>query len=232
MKCPKCQTEYEGNFCPICGLKNDSLKQSNNSQSQPVVSGYGSAPNYTEYLTDNSHTKVKKPIYKRWWFWVIIVVVFLVIISSFGSSDEPSNSNATTSSIEETNVGDSLSVDEENKQDKEPTKPKEPAKPKIPVEYKNALIKAESYAKTMHMSKAAIYEQLTSEYGERFPKDAAQYAIDNLNSINWNENALKKAQSYQENMHMSKDAIYDQLVSEYGEKFTPEQARYAVDHLQ
>lgn len=48
------------------------------------------------------------------------------------------------------------------------------------VEYKNALKKGETYANMMHMSKQAIYDQLTSEYGENFPADAAQYAIDNL----------------------------------------------------
>ncbi len=30
---------------------------------------------------------------------------------------------------------------------------------------------------------------------------------------------------------MSTQAIYDQLTSEYGEQFTPEQAQYAIDHL-
>jgi len=30
---------------------------------------------------------------------------------------------------------------------------------------------------------------------------------------------------------MSKDAIYDQLTSEYGEKFTAEEAKYAIDNL-
>lgn len=30
---------------------------------------------------------------------------------------------------------------------------------------------------------------------------------------------------------MSPSAIYDQLVSDYGEQFTPEEAQYAVDHL-
>ena len=48
------------------------------------------------------------------------------------------------------------------------------------TEQKNALRKAESYAKTMHMSKQGIYDQLTSEYGEGFDKEAAQYAIDNI----------------------------------------------------
>lgn len=98
------------------------------------------------------------------------------------------------------------------------------------AEYTNALRKAESYSKTMHMSKKAIYDQLTSEYGEQFPADAAQYAIDNM-TADWNANALAKAKSYQNTMHMSKSAIYDQLISEYGEQFTKEEAQYAIDHL-
>lgn len=98
-------------------------------------------------------------------------------------------------------------------------------------EYKNALRKAESYAKNMHMSKQRIYDQLTSEYGENFPADAAQYAIDNL-VADWNANALAKAKSYQSNMAMSKQRIYDQLTSEYGERFTVEEAQYAIDHLE
>lgn len=32
----------------------------------------------------------------------------------------------------------------------------------------------------MHMSKARIYDQLTSENGEKFTAEEAQYAIDNL----------------------------------------------------
>lgn len=82
----------------------------------------------------------------------------------------------------------------------------------------------------MHMSKARIYDQLVSEYGEDFSPEAAQYAIDNLH-VDWNANALAKAKSYENNMAMSPNAIYDQLVSEYGEKFTPEEAQYAIDNL-
>jgi len=82
----------------------------------------------------------------------------------------------------------------------------------------------------MHMSKQGIYDQLTSEYGEKFAAEDAQYAIDNM-TADWNANALAKAKSYQETMSMSKSAIYDQLVSEYGEKFTAEEAQYAIDHL-
>lgn len=98
------------------------------------------------------------------------------------------------------------------------------------IEEKNALAKAESYSTIMHMSKAKIYEQLISEYGEGFTKSAAQYAMENL-VADWNANALAKAKSYQSTMNMSKKRIYEQLISEYGEQFTKEQAQYAIDHL-
>lgn len=100
----------------------------------------------------------------------------------------------------------------------------------IPREHKSALKTAELYAKTMHMSKAGIYDQLTSDFGEGFPTESAQYAIDNI-VFDWKENALKSAQTYAETMNMSDSAIYDQLVSDYGEKFTPEEAKYAIDNL-
>ena len=45
------------------------------------------------------------------------------------------------------------------------------------------------------------------------------------------KNALKKAKSYSDTMYMSKQSIYDQLVSEYGEGFDADAAQYAIDNL-
>ena len=106
----------------------------------------------------------------------------------------------------------------------------EPPTEAIPREYSNALRSAEQYNKTTPMSKAGLFEQLTSEYGEQYSEEAAQYAIDNLNA-DWKENACKSAEKYLEIMPMSKDELYDQLVSEYGEQYTPEEAQYAVDKV-
>lgn len=216
-----------------------------------------------------NNEKEKKPIYKAWWFWLIVIL--LIIIIGVGSS---STNNTTTSANDyqrnnavEVTVADfsgmtkeevkawfdnnkingkiedeysstvskgsfiSQSIDtntvihEGDKISVKYSLGKEPT-----TEEKNALKKAESYSKNMHMSKKGIYEQLTSEYGEAFPAEAAQYAIDNIEA-DWNENALAKAKSYQSNMSMSKQRIYDQLISEYGEKFTKEEAQYAIDHL-
>ncbi len=106
----------------------------------------------------------------------------------------------------------------------------EAADESIPSEYQAALNRAESYSERMHMSKQGIYDQLTSEYGDQFDEDAAQYAVDNM-VADWNANALETAKSYSDSMHMSKQGIYDQLTSEYGEQFTADEAQYAVDNV-
>ncbi|KAB1501351.1 hypothetical protein F7230_09680 [Corynebacterium sp. 320] len=46
------------------------------------------------------------------------------------------------------------------------------------------------------------------------------------------QSAARKAKTYSDMMHMSRQGIYDQLVSEYGEQFSPDAAQYAVDNLQ
>lgn len=102
---------------------------------------------------------------------------------------------------------------------------------KIPAEYQAALNKADSYARTMSMSKRGIYDQLKSASGEDFSPTVAYWAATHLSGINWNQNALEKAKSYRDDMSMSKNAIYDQLTSSYGESFTASQAQYAINHL-
>ena len=43
---------------------------------------------------------------------------------------------------------------------------------------------------------------------------------------------MATAENYNETMHMSKMGLYNQLVSENGEQFTPEEAQYAVDTIE
>ena len=62
-------------------------------------------------------------------------------------------------------------------------------------EYKNALRSAESYLKYSDFSKTKLYEQLTSDYGSKYPADAAQYAIDNVKA-DWKAKALDVAKAY------------------------------------
>ena len=158
-----------------------------------------------------------------------VVVAIGVLGSCFaggGSSTKPSDTSVESSStIADSNESGTETTTTADTGVEETTA----TEANIPTEYKSALKKAETYSNTMHMSKVGIYNQLTSEYGEKFSTEAAQYAVDNM-TADWNANALAKAQEYSK-MNMSKAGIYDQLVSEYGENFTAEEAQYAVDNM-
>ena len=167
--------------------------------------------------------KNKKPIYKRVWFWIIAIIIVIGATGGSGTDDSKEINSGNIKSEQEVSQNNIENTTAENKSENK-------VEDNIPTEYKSALKKAKLYADTMNMSKAGLYDQLTSEYGEKFTVEAAQYAIDNI-TVDWKENALKKAKLYQETMAMSPSAIYDQLISEYGEKFTAEEAQYAIDNL-
>ena len=152
--------------------------------------------------------KNKKPIYKRVWFWVVAVI----IVAGATSTDDS----------KETNIESGQEVSQNTVAENKP-------EDNIPTEYKSALKQAGTYSKMMHMSKAAVYNQLTSELGGQFSAEAAQYAVDNVEA-DWKENALESAKTYQKMMAMSPNAIYDQLTSAFV-GFTEEEAQYAIDNL-
>ena len=167
--------------------------------------------------------KNKKPAYKRVWFWVVAAIIVVGAASSSDTNNSKENNSGNVESVQEVSQSNDENTVVENESEVK-------VEDNIPTEYKSALKKAKSYSDNMNMSKAKLYKQLTSEYGENFTAEAAQYAVDNVEA-DWKENALKKAKSYQENMSMSKAKIYSQLTSEYGEHFTAEEAQYAIDNL-
>ena len=97
----------------------------------------------------------------------------------------------------------------------------------VSSEFNAALTKAQSYSEILNYSKQQIYDQLISDF-EQFPPEAAQYAIDHLD-VDFRINALEKAKSYREILNYSNKAIFNQLVTI--EKFTEEEAQYAIDNL-
>lgn len=160
----------------------------------------------------------------------ILVIVAIGIIGSCAGGSSSKNTPAEVPAVGETMI-QTPEVTAQKDSSTVLTDAKETEEEKnIPTEYKSALKKAEIYSDTMYMSKIGIYNQLTSEYGEKFSVEAAQYAIDNI-VVDWKNNALKKAKTYSDTMYMSKMGIYEQLISDYGELFTTEEAQYAVDNV-
>lgn len=262
MFCRKCGKEYEGKFCPNCGEPAAPEIVAEPQRDTTILNG-------VEINTETPVSAPNEPFYSKTWFillmmccccfpiglflmWKykkfnkpvrIIVTAFFVICFFLGvygnltSTPQSSTTSETTAmaAVTATKVAEAPAADVEAI-----TETPEPIETtaaetstegeKIPTEYKSALNKAETYSQIMSMSKAGIYNQLTSEYGEKFSADAAQYAIDHMEA-DWKANALAKATTYSETMVMSKASIYDQLISEYGEQFTEEEAQYAIENV-
>lgn len=155
---------------------------------------------------------------------ILIAIGVLAVIIAIGAASTGGDTEPPISSV----PNQSAAQDAQTSNSGQPTTK---AADDIPTEYRSALNRAKTYSDMMHMSKQGIYDQLISEYGDKFSVDAAQYAVDNLQA-DYNANALEKAKTYQKMMNMSPEAIRDQLTSEYGEKFTQSEADYAVSHLQ
>lgn len=101
-------------------------------------------------------TKNTKPFYKKAWFWIIAIIVSVGLGSASGNSSNNSSSNEATSSVSS-------------------------SKPNVPADHTSALKAAKNYSDTMHMSKRGIYDQLTSDAGDKFTPEEADYAIQHLN---------------------------------------------------
>ena len=101
-------------------------------------------------------------------------------------------------------------------------------------ETQKAISDGEKYLGIKAYSKAGLIEQLSSEYGSGYSKEAATEAVEYLEKtlpIDWNEQAVSAANTYMEVMELSKDMLMEVLTSDYGSKFTKEQAEYAINKL-
>lgn len=105
------------------------------------------------------------------------------------------------------------------------------AKPQLTLGQENAIRSAQSYLDFTAFSRAGLFDQLTSQYGEGFEAADAEFAIAYLEQnglVDWNAEAVQSAESYLSFTSFSRQGLYDQLTSQYGEQFTPEQAEYAL----
>lgn len=107
-------------------------------------------------------------------------------------------------------------------------------KPKPTLAQENAYKSAKSYLSFQSFSRAGLIQQLTSAAGEGFAPADAEWAVATIEAeggVDWNEQAFKSAQSYLSFQSFSRAGLYQQLTSQAGEKFTPEQANYALDKV-
>lgn len=107
----------------------------------------------------------------------------------------------------------------------------EPAE-EMTTEQENAIRAAENYLELMPFSKQGLIEQLSSPAGDDYPEDVARFAVEHIESdVDWNEQAVKAAESYLDLMSFSRSGLIEQLTSDAGDGYTREQAEYAADQV-
>ncbi len=168
-------------------------------------------------MSENSE-KIKKPIYKKGWFWLIVILFIIYIIASNSSSP----STQTTSNYQK-NLDVEVTVPDFGSMTKDETKvwfDNNKINGTVSEEYSSS-IKKDSLISQSISANTVIHEgdSLTIVYSLGKEPTSEE------------KNALKKALSYSQTMHMSKKGIYKQLISEYGEGFTEEAAQYAIDNV-
>ena len=171
---------------------------------------------------------------------ILLIVGFLLFIIGVAI---PSNSDAKESKKSTTSVSTTETKKEETKvTSQSSTKKPKPSSKVLTAQEKaidgltgNSLAQTKtaiSYLYTGHMSKQGLYDQLTSEYGSQMTVDEANNAINRIDPlVNWNNLAILSAKSYRETGNLTGQALIDQLTSEYGSRFPPEQAQYGVLHI-
>ena len=186
-----------------------------------------------KYYDENGNVVKKRGGCLKWFGIALIALIIIGAIVSLSGGEETNDEKASEIvSSQESEQAEEIASENEESQESESSESSESSEETdVPREYTNALKSAQNYVDIMAFSEAKLYEQLISEYGEQYPEEAAQYAIDNV-EVDYNEEALQSAKNYQETMPMSDDGLYDQLTSEYGELFTAEQAQYAIDNLE
>ena len=168
-------------------------------------------------MSENSE-KIKKPIYKKGWFWLIVILFIIYIIASNSSSP----STQTTSNYQK-NLDVEVTVPDFGSMTKDETKvwfDNNKINGTLSEEYSSS-IKKDSLISQSISANTIIHEGDSITIVYSLGKEPTSEE----------KNALKKALSYSQTMHMSKKGIYKQLISEYGEGFTEEAAQYAIDNV-
>ena len=102
------------------------------------------------------------------------------------------------------------------------------AESELTVSQQNAIESAQSYLDTSAFSEAGLISELSSKWGEGFPKADAVFAVKHID-VNWNEQAAQSAKDYLKLSSFSCSGLIDQLESKYGDGFTHSQAVYGAN---
>jgi hypothetical protein len=140
---------------------------------------------------------------------ILALFVLILIIASVAGGSSNKNSNGSS--------GGSPTTPAQTPTTTPPSKPAKP-KPSLTGPQQQAVESAQSYLSEGNgFSRTGLIKQLSSSFGEGFPKAVAVFAVDHLN-VNWYQQAVDSAKGYKsEGNGFSCSGMIHQLSSSYGE---------------
>ncbi|NYF98043.1 Ltp family lipoprotein [Janibacter cremeus] len=179
---------------------------------------------------------------------LVLGIVFVVVLvccgaGALGMGGDDSSTSASTESAQAPKTSQSTpeseAATEETPAEEAAEEPQEApaedepeAEPEMTTEQENAVRSAQDYLEFMPFSKQGLVDQLSSSAGDGYPKDVAQFAVEHIESdVDWNEQAVKAAESYLDLMAFSRSGLIEQLTSDAGDGYTKEQAEHAADQV-
>lgn len=177
----------------------------------------------------------KKADWKKVWKIILTIVLGLLLIGSLmPSSDDDTDKTQDKSASKQEQTVTEESKDETAEVDKSASEESKDEMDSWSAEQKNCYKAAQQYISFMPFSKQGLIDQLSSDAGNKYPVDVAEFAVSKLEErgeVDWDEQCEKAAQDYLDSMAFSKDQLVEQLSSDAGSKFTQEQAERAVEKV-
>ena len=177
---------------------------------------------------------------------IIIAAIIVLLVIGIISNSKSKKKDQTVAKIPENSTEQQVAQPDPVEEPAEPVQTEAPALDPDPINNqiddsglsmgeRNALKEAQSYLNYQAFSRDGLINQLTSEYGSKFPMEDAEKAVSILeenNQVDWNEQAYKAAIDYLKYQAFSRNGLINQLSSDAGSKFTSEQAEYGVKKLE
>lgn len=167
---------------------------------------------------------------RRWFWWTLLgVIAFLILIvtltATLGSGKKPQASHtqapvATSAPAAVPTTAAPVAT--------------QPAQPAFTIPQQQAVASALSYLSDgQGFSKAGLFKQLHSSFGEGFSVKLARFAVRQFDHPNvWRHQAVLSARGYMQSQPgWSYSGLVQQLDSPYGENFTVAQAEYAASRV-
>lgn len=151
----------------------------------------------------------------------ILILIMCFVLAECGDTSDTAPSDTETAQNE---VQEDV---KEEPEEKDPTAD-------MTMEQKNAYQAAKNYLDMAGFSKQGLIDQLSSEYGDNYPLEVAEFAVNAIEEngeVDWVEECKESAKAYLEFSSFSKQGLIEQLTSEYGDKYTQEEAEAAVEEV-